>query len=104
MEIIEIKHTDEAYPKRLLQIKDFPKILYATGNVSLLNREHILGMVGSRHCTEYGRSVAYAFSKKLVSWDITVISGLAIGIDAASHLGAVEQKRKNNCGFGLWYK
>lgn len=104
MEIIEIKHTDEAYPKRLLQIKDFPQILYATGNISLLNREHILGMVGSRHCTEYGRSVAYAFSKKLASWDITVISGLAIGIDAASHLGAVEQKRKNNCGFRLWYK
>lgn len=104
MEIIEIKNTDTSYPKRLLQIKDFPKTLYAIGDISLLNREHILGMVGSRHCTEYGRSVAYAFSKKLASWNITVISGLAIGIDAASHLGAVEQKRKNNCGFRLWYK
>lgn len=104
MEIIEIKHTDEEYPKQLLQIKDFPKTLYAIGNISLLNKEHILGMVGSRNCTEYGRSVAYAFSKKLASWNITVISGLAIGIDAASHLGAVEQKRKNNCSFRLWYK
>lgn len=104
MEIIKIKHTDEAYPKRLLQIKDFPKILYAIGDITLLNREHVLGMVGSRHCTEYGRSVAYSFAKKLASWNITVISGLAIGIDAASHMGAVEQERKNNCSFRLWHR
>ena len=50
MDIIEIKYTDKAYPKRLLQIEKFPKTLYATGDISLLNREHILGMVGSRKC------------------------------------------------------
>lgn len=104
MNIIEIKYTDKAYPKRLLQIENFPKTLYATGDISLLNKEHVLGMVGSRKCSEYGRSVAYSFAKKLASWNITVISGLAIGIDAASHMGAVEQERKNNCSFRVWTK
>ena len=68
MDIIEIKYTDKAYPKRLLQIEKFPKTLYATGDISLLNREHILGMVGSRKCSEYG-------------------------IDAASHIGAIDEIR-----------
>ncbi len=93
MKIIEIKHTDETYPKRLLQIKDFPKTLYAVGDISLLNRKHILGIVGSRECSEYGRKVADIFATELSKSDITIISGLAIGIDAASHIGAIKEIR-----------
>lgn len=102
--MIEIKHTDAAYPKRLLQIQNFPKILYAEGDISLLNKEHILGMVGSRNCSEYGRKVATSFAKELSQKNITIISGLALGIDAASHAGAIEEKRKNNSGFRMWIK
>lgn len=93
MDIIEIKHTDKDYPKRLLKIRNFPKVLYALGDISLLNKEHILGMVGSRECSEYGRKVADIFASKLSKSDITIISGLAIGIDAASHIGAIKEIR-----------
>lgn len=93
MNIVEIKHTDEAYPKRLLEIKNFPKTLYAAGDISLLNKEHIIGMVGSRECSEYGRKVADIFAKELSKCNITIISGLAIGIDAASHIAAIKESR-----------
>lgn len=93
MEIIEIEYSDKFYPACLLQIKDYPKKLYALGDVSLLNKKSILGMVGSRNCSEYGRGVACSFAKELSKNDITIISGLAIGIDAASHIGAMEEKR-----------
>lgn len=104
MNIIEIKHTDEAYPKRLLQIEKFPKTLYATGDISLLNKEHILGMVGSRKCSEYGRKVADIFARELSKCNITIISGLAIGIDAASHIGAIDGIRKDYRSFRMWFK
>lgn len=99
METIKINENEEAYPKRLLQIRDYPKILYAKGDISLLNRESILGIVGSRNCSEYGRNVANSFASELSKNNITIISGLAIGIDAASHVGAMTRKRKNNCCF-----
>lgn len=102
MEIIEIKKDDMYYPSRLLQIKDYPKKLYALGDINLLNKKLILGMVGSRNCSEYGRKVANSFAKELAKNDITIISGLAIGIDAASHIGSTEEKRKNNCCFRMW--
>ena len=74
-------------------IEKFPKTLYATGDISLLNREHILGMVGSRKCSEYGRKVADIFARDLSKSNITIISGLAIGIDAASLIGAIDEIR-----------
>jgi DNA processing protein len=93
MEIIEINCEDKEYPSRLLQIKNYPKTIYAVGDVSLLNKEKILGIVGSRECSEYGRKVATEFSKELSKNDIAIISGLAIGIDSAAHIGAVENIR-----------
>lgn len=102
MEIIEITSKDVKYPKRLLQIKNYPKKIYALGDISLLNKENILSIVGSRECTEYGRKVASSFANELSKAGITIISGLAIGIDSASHIGSVEEKRKNNSGFRKW--
>lgn len=107
MEIIEIDEKDKEYPKRLLQIKDHPKKLYALGNILLLNKQNILGIVGSRECTEYGRKVAKNFAKELAKEDICIISGLAIGIDGAAHNGAADQKGKTiavlGCGFNYMY-
>lgn len=102
MEVIKITKKDRSYPKRLLKRKDAPEVLYVVGDVKLLNKEKILAMVGSRECTEYGRKVAFLFANELSRSEITIISGLAIGIDSASHIGSMEEKRKNNCSFREW--
>ena len=102
MDVIKINYKDNTYPKQLLEITDYPKTLYAVGNISLLNKKEILGIVGSRNCSEYGRKVATSFAKELSKDNITIISGLAIGIDAASHIGAMEEKRKNYCCARVW--
>lgn len=92
MEVIKIDYKDEIYPKRLLEIPDYPKTLYAVGDVSLLNKKEILGIVGSRNCSEYGRRIAKTFADELSKDNICIISGLAIGIDAAAHIGSMEKK------------
>ena len=87
-----INYLDEKYSKRLLRIKDFPDNLYYMGNVDLMNKSKIVAIVGSRECSEYGRSVAQNFAKELAKNDICIISGLAKGIDTAAHIGAVYEK------------
>lgn len=104
MKITEIKSDNKNYPSQLLEIVDYPKMLYVLGNISLLNKKTILGIVGSRNCSEYGRNIATSFANELAKQDITIISGLAIGIDTAAHIGSVVQKRKNNCCFRMWIK
>lgn len=83
---------NEHYPKALLQIVNPPKMLYVLGNVSLLSSNSILAIVGSRDCTEYGRQQAFRFSKELSQQNYSIVSGLALGIDAAAHLGALQGK------------
>jgi DNA processing protein len=77
MEITKISCNDKEYPSRLLKINNYPKTLYAVGNVSLLNKGKILGIVGARSCSEYGRKVAKEFAHELSKKDIAIISGLA---------------------------
>ena len=102
MEASIITYKDGKYPKRLLQIKDYPKKIYALGDINLLNKEKILAIVGSRECTEYGRKVAKLFANEISKAGITIISGMAIGIDSAAHIGSLEEKRKNNRSFRRW--
>lgn len=94
MEIIKIDNKDTRYPKRLLEIKDFPKELYVMGNMELLQSKYTVGIVGSRNCTEYGRTVSYNFAKELSSNLVCVISGMAIGIDGMAHNGAIDEQGK----------
>lgn len=82
MKIIDI--TDSEYPKQLLKIKNPPNKLYVEGNKKLLNNISI-AIVGSRNCSEYGVEQTKRFSKIIASNNITVISGLAIGIDTVAH-------------------
>ena len=82
MQIITI--IDEKYPKRLLEINDPPKILYVEGDMNLLNNDSI-AIVGSRKSTEYGRKYAKKFAEELSKNNVTIISGLAIGIDSIAH-------------------
>jgi DNA processing protein len=79
---------DSAYPKRLLEIPDPPPLLYATGDLSLLARE-ALAIVGSRNATVQGMANAEAFARELSNSGFVIVSGLALGIDAAAHRGGL---------------
>jgi len=85
-----IKKDDKNYPERLLQIKDPPKELYVLGSEELLNNNSI-AIVGTRKCTEYGEKYTKLFAKKISESGITVISGLAVGIDTIAHINSMEE-------------
>jgi len=80
---------DPAYPPLLLQIPDSPPLLYIHGNVDILSSLQV-SMVGSRNPTVSGRRTASEFAGCLALAGLTITSGLALGIDAASHSGALD--------------
>ena len=79
---------DAAYPQALLTISDPPVLLYAKGRIGLLNGSAI-AIVGSRNATMQGMQNADQFAQRLGQANLTIISGLALGIDAAAHAGAL---------------
>lgn len=79
---------DAEYPQRLLESNDPPCLLYVIGDPRYLNLPAI-GVVGSRNATPQGIENALAFSRALADAGFTIISGLALGIDAAAHEGAL---------------
>lgn len=81
---------DDQYPSLLKQIPDFPPHLYAEGSYDPRDFELGVAIVGTRTCTDYGRSVARHFARELAKRKITIISGLARGIDREAHEGALE--------------
>ena len=93
-ESVKISCFEEAYPKKLLSIKEYPESLYCRGNTELLKKNKIVAIVGSRNCSEYGRKYARLFAKNLAKENICVISGLATGIDSAAHDGSIGEKGK----------
>lgn len=80
---------DPDYPQTLLTTDDPPVLLYVKGRVELLNRP-ALAIVGSRNATRQGAADAEAFAEALAKAGLTVVSGLALGIDAAAHRGALK--------------
>lgn len=82
---------DEDYSKLLKEISSVPFILFGKGDVNILNEKQI-AMVGSRHPTPTGVETAFHFAKLLAENNIVITSGLAYGIDAASHRGALAGK------------
>lgn len=93
---------DGAYPVMLSQLSDAPLGLFVAGNLDLLHTPQ-LAMVGSRNPTPYGRELAESFAKHLSQCGLTITSGVAAGIDAASHLGALAGSGLTIgvCGTGL---
>ena len=79
---------DAAYPAALLEIPDPPLLLYLTGRLELLTSP-ALAVVGSRNASAQGVANAEHFSHALSSAGVTIVSGLALGIDAAAHRGAL---------------
>jgi DNA processing protein len=75
------------YPQRLLEIYDPPPLLYVRGDASVLNR-HSISMVGTRRPTPYGNQVAERLGRDLAERGLTVVSGMARGVDSSAHQGA----------------
>ncbi|HKN60565.1 MAG TPA: DNA-processing protein DprA [Candidatus Acidoferrales bacterium] len=85
------------YPSRLREIYDPPPLLYVLGNVELLNR-HALAIVGARRPTPYGNQMAERLAKDLAARGLVIASGLARGIDASAHRGALSSGSGSTIG------
>lgn len=90
---------DEGYPARLKQIYDYPPILYVKGTI-LPQDEWCLAVVGTRKATVYGRQAAEEIAADLARNKITIVSGLARGIDSIAHRGALEAGGRTIAVFG----
>ena len=84
MEYEVIEKNSIYYPALLKIIENPPEQLYARGDISLLN-EPCIAVIGSRSCTETGTEIAINISKDLCNYNFCIVSGLALGIDSASH-------------------
>lgn len=80
---------DDDYPPLLLATEDPPPVLFAAGRRDLL-QQPALAIVGSRSATQQGAANAEAFARHLARAGLTIVSGLALGIDAAAHRGALQ--------------
>jgi len=83
---------DEDYPSLLREIYDPPIALYVRGDLGVACQRPCLAVVGSRRCSTYGVNAATSLARDLAAQGITIVSGLARGIDAAAHRGALEAK------------
>ena len=103
IEIISIK--DEVYPYYLKNIYDPPVILFAKGSIN--KEEKYLAIVGSRKATSYGLKMAQTISSELAKYGITVVSGMARGIDTLAHRGALNANGRTvavlGCGVDIVY-
>jgi len=90
---------DPCYPSRLKEIYDPPLVLYVRGNPEVLTQPGI-AMVGTRHPTPYGSGMAERLACDLAAQGLVIISGMARGVDTASHRGAISAKGKTVAVFG----
>lgn len=104
IEVIIIK--DKNYPKLLSEIPDPPAILYYKGKLPQKD-DFLVSIVGSRACTSYGRQVAEEIAYNLAQEGLTIVSGLALGIDSIAHKAALDGKGKTiavlGCGLDIIY-
>ena len=77
------------YPERLAQLYETPNLLYYIGRLPDFSKP-ILAIVGSRRATIYGRNMAREFAARLAESGIQIVSGMAAGVDAAGHMGALD--------------
>ena len=96
---IFLTREDEGYPGRLLQIYDPPAVLWVRGDAKLLERPGI-AVVGTRHPTPYGLGMAEMLSRDLANRRMTILSGMARGVDSAAHKGALDAGGKTVAVWG----
>lgn len=100
-----ISYVDPCYPTCLRDLSDFPLLLYIKGKL-LPSDENGLGIVGTRQCSLYGQSLAEKIAEEVAVQGLSIISGLARGIDTAAHRGALKTGRTLafiGSGFGHLY-
>ena len=101
-----ISYLDERYPARLRMIEDPPAILYVSGGFDACD-EHAIAIVGARRASHEGRLVTEELSRDLALAGFTVVSGLARGVDAAAHRGALSVNGRTlavlGCGIDRTY-
>lgn len=88
--ITAVCQCDEEYPDPLMGIYDPPFVLYAKGRVSLLKSRRMISMVGTRHATRYGEQAAALLARELAQNGVTIVSGMARGIDSVCHRGCLD--------------
>jgi|WetSurMetagenome_2_1015567.scaffolds.fasta_scaffold00086_13 DNA processing protein len=97
---------DREYPESLRQIDDTPILLYMKGRI-IDSDKYAVGIVGSRHMSLYGKEIAMNFASELASKGITVVSGMARGIDTTAHKGALKAGGRSiavlGCGIDTVY-
>ncbi len=89
-----ITFTDKNYPELLKQIPNPPIVLYAKGNIKLLDMENKIAIVGTRHITNYGRQITEMFAGELANLGLVIVSGMALGVDGIAHQSTIENKGK----------
>jgi len=87
--ITPLFYLDEKYPARLKNFQDSPVLLYYKGNADL-NSSRSIAIVGTRKATDYGKEWTEQFVTELTALGVTVVSGLAFGIDIAAHKAAIK--------------
>ncbi len=97
---------DEAYPARLKEIYDPPPLLYVRGELKQSD-DLALAIVGSRRTSPYGRAVTEKMSQEIARHGVTIVSGMARGIDSVAHLGALSAGGRTiavlGCGIDVIY-
>ena len=105
-QIKQVKIGEKDYPELLNYISNPPEKLYYIGDITIASKPSI-AIVGARKATAYGKWAAYGFAKKLSDYRICVVSGMAYGIDAYAHKGAVENQGETiavlDCGIDICY-
>jgi DNA processing protein len=94
--VFAILRNDTEYPNLLTEVSDAPFVLYGKGNLGVLSDGSVctVAVVGSRHMTPYGREMTERIVSGLVSHGITIVSGLAYGVDACAHRQTLAMKGK----------
>lgn len=78
------------YPQKMTHIDDPPLVLYAKGNIKVLENENSVALIGKRKVSKYGSDASYKLGYNLSKENITIVSGLALGCDTQAHLGCVK--------------
>ncbi len=95
--IIPVAIGTDAYPELLQHIQNPPLVIYCKGDISLLNGEPCICVIGTRDVTDYGKKSAFSLSARLAAGGFTIVSGGAMGTDTAAHLGAISVEGKTIC-------
>lgn len=98
---------EENYPQSLIYYSDCPFGMFFKGDISIINKNKNLSVVGSRNCTRYGSDATDYIIYELRHYEINIVSGLGRGIDSAAHRSAIKNKLKTvailGCGINVVY-